>query len=367
MMRLNSAKALFLFFLTLVISSQAQELKLKKDFHKNWLIYQENGYKPFDENKEDNKTIYFWLEASKFSGDSLLIESTEPFALFVNTQLMYASETKIIVSIDSLQSLFSSPEMLIGIHQKKIVEGGLTTGILSQTKSSSSDLLPIAFSSFRDFAVTGMLILLVMLVVIIQLNPKLAKDYFSVTKIFSLREGDDKQVYSRITSSTSILFYCLCSLIIGYYLVIIFHFIPTQYSLAALFYSDSFLSALVQWLQLSLIVLGFFFLKMLIVFAATFLFGYSDLRGIHFFNWVRLLLVIFGTLTIILFTYFISHGHRAGFLASLFVFVAWILIGWIILIFLKLMTRNSRSMFHLFSYLCATELIPFLLTINLLY
>lgn len=367
MMRLNSAKALILFFLTLVVTSQAQELTWKKDFRKEWLIYEGDAYKPFDANKENNKTIYFWLEASKFPGDSLVIDSPEPFALFINGQLVKVSETKIIISIDSLQSLVSSSAMLMGIHQENISDSGLTTGIVSQVTTSSFDLLPIAFSSFRDFAITGMLVLLVMLIIIIQLNPKLAKDYFSVTKIFSLREGDDKQVYSRITSSTSILFYCLCSLIIGYYLVIIFHFIPNQYSLAALFYADTFLSALIQWLQLSLIVLGFFFFKMLIVFAATFLFGYSELRGIHFFNWVRLLLVIFGALTVILFTYFISHGHGISFLASLFVLVAWILASWIILIFLKLMTRNSRSMFHLFSYLCATELIPFLLTINLLY
>ncbi len=367
MMRLISAKALIFFLLSLVITSQAQELTLKKDFQKEWLVYENNGYKSFREKKEEARTIYFWLRASNFAGDSLLIDSTEPFALFINAQLIYSSRAKVILSIDSLKSSFNTPDLLIGIHQENSVEEGLTTGILSDTVVSSSDLLPISFSSFRDFVIAGMLILLMMLIVIIQLNPKLATDYFSVTKIFSLREGDDKQVYSRITSSTSILFYCFCSLIIGYYLIVIFHFIPNQYSLASSFYADTFSSALLQWLQLSLIILGFFFFKIIIVFVATFLFGYSDLMGIHFFNWVRLLLVIFGTLTVILFTYFIGHGQGKGFLASMFVFVAWILIGWMILIFLKLMTRNSRSMFHLFSYLCATELIPFLLTINLLY
>ncbi len=367
MTRLISAEAFLFFFLSLVITSQAQDFTLKKDFRKEWLIYENAAYKPFNEKEEEAQTIYFWLDVSKFSGDSLIIESTESFALFVNAQLIYPSETKIVVSIDSLQSLVNTPDVLIGVHQENSVEGGLSTGILSHKVISSSDFLPISFSSFRDFAIVGVLILLMMLIVIIQLNPKLATDYFSVTKIFSLREGDDKQVYSRITSSTSILFYCFCSLIIGYYLIIIFHFIPTQYSIATTFYADTFSSAMVQWLQLSLIILGFFFFKILIVLVATFLFGYSDLMGIHFFNWVRLLLVTFGTLTVILFTYFIGHGQGKGFLATLFVFVAWILVVWMVLIFLKLMTRNSRSMFHLFSYLCATELIPFLLTINLLY
>jgi hypothetical protein len=366
MTRPTPSKVFVLLFLILAITSKAQELTLKKDFRKEWLIFQDDVYKPFTA-EEDAKTIYFWLEASKFAGDTLLIESTEPFALFINAQLVYASEMKLVLSIDSLQSLRSTPNLLIGIHQKNNIGVGLTTGILSRSVISASDLLQISFSSFRDFGIAGMLILLVMLIVIIRLNPKLATDYFSVTKIFSLREGDDKQVYSRITSSTSILFYCFCSLIIGYYLTIIFHFIPNQYSLAAAFYADTFSSALISWFQLSLIILGFFFFKMAIVFLATFLFGYSDLMGIHFFNWVRLLLVVFGTLTVILFTYFIGRGHGKDFLASMFVFVAWILVAWMILILLKLMTRNSRSMFHLFSYLCATELIPFLLTINLLY
>ncbi len=367
MMRLITSKALVFIFLSLVTASQAQELKSKKDFRKEWLIYQDDIYKPYVENIDDLKTIYFWLEASRYSGDSLWIESTDPFALFVNAQLIYPTETKIVVSIDSLQSVFNTSKLLIGIHQSKIIQEGLTTGIQSRTKVTPSDLLPITFSSFRDFAISAILILLVMIIVIIQLNPKLAKDYFSVTKIFSLREGDDKQVYSRITSSTSILFYCFCSLLMGYYLIVIFHFIPSQYSIATNFYTDTFSSSFFQWIQLSLIILCLFFFKMLIVFVGSFLFGYIDLMGIHFFNWVRFLLVIFGILTLILFTYFIGHGQGKSFLASLFVFVGWILVGWMILIFLKLMTRNSQSMFHLFLYLCATELIPFLLTINLLY
>src|SRR6187551_1731587 len=136
MTRLNSAKALIFVFLFLVISSQAQELALKKDFRKDWLIYKNDSYSPFGENEKDTKTIYFRLEASKFSGDSLIIESPGLFALFVNAQLLYSSESKIILSVDSLQSLFSSPDLLIGIHQENIVEGGLTTGILSQAKVS---------------------------------------------------------------------------------------------------------------------------------------------------------------------------------------------------------------------------------------
>ena len=155
MMRLITTKSLSFIFLSLVIVivTQARELPLKKDFRKEWLIYQNNGYELYPENGVDIKTIYFWLQVTKFGGDSLWIESTEPFSLFVNAQLVYTGEIKIIISIDSLQSLFNEPNLLIGIHQDKIIKDRLNTGILSQTPIALSDTIPISFSSFRDFAI----------------------------------------------------------------------------------------------------------------------------------------------------------------------------------------------------------------------
>ena len=38
-----------------------------------------------------------------------------------------------------------------------------------------------------------------------------------------------------------------------------------------------------------------------------------------------------------------------------------------LVIFLKLMTAQGNTFLHLFSYLCATELIPFFLVINVLF
>jgi hypothetical protein len=94
------------------------------------------------------------------------------------------------------------------------------------------ELLPTRISSFRDFAIIGVLILMIVLIVITQLNPKLASDYFSVTKIFSVREGEETQTYSRITSSINILFYAYSSLMLAYYLMIIFHFLSPHYTIA---------------------------------------------------------------------------------------------------------------------------------------
>ncbi len=182
-----------------------------------------------------------------------------------------------------------------------------------------------------------------------------------------MREGEDSQIHSRITSSINILFYVYCSLMIGYYLMIIFRFIPSYYVVALAFQSDSFGNAMLLWIKLSAIVLMIIFLKVVLVYCLSIMFGLTEIAGIHIFNWIRLLLIVFGVLTLLLFLYFIWHGHNETFHIILLKIISWLLVGWMILIILKLSKRMSHSMFHLFSYICATELIPLLITIKVLY
>ncbi len=158
---------------------------------------------------------------------------------------------------------------------------------------------------FRDFTIIAALILFVLLIVIIRLNPKLASDYFSVGRIFSIYEGDDSQLYSRITSSTNILFYLFCSLMLGYYMMIVFQFVADRYPIAIQFQNESFWDATWNWIRFSMMLLLFFFIKIILVYGFSKLFGFQSIAGIHFFNWVRLIIVIFGLASIILSFYFI--------------------------------------------------------------
>jgi len=115
------------------------------------------------------------------------------------------------------------------------------------------------------------------------------------------------------------------------------------------------------------VVLGVCFIKIALVYGLSFVFGMPEIGGIHFFNWVRLLLGVFGILTVVLFLYFISHGQQQLFYIIILRMISWVLAGWMVLIIFKLYRQAGHSMFHLFSYICATELIPFLITIKVLY
>ena len=358
---------IFFFVLTAKLTV-AQNFFVVKDLRQEWQRYESERYVPFANAKGDISTIYFWLEPAKFGGHFLKVKGTEHFSLFLNGQLVVSKTQNLNLRLDSIRRVYPAPVLLVGVHQEKIRSKGLETQILSPAPPlKADDEMPLHFSSFRDFAIVGMLILISVLIVVAQLNPKLAWDYFSVFRIFFMREGEDSQIYSRITSSINILFYVYCSLMIGYYLMIIFRFIPSHYVVALAYQTDSFGTAMLLWTKLSGIILAIIFFKVLLVYCLSIMFGLTEIAGIHIFNWIRLLLVVFGTLTVLLFLYFVLHGQNENFHIVLLKIISWLLVGWMFLIILKLSRRMSHSMFHLFSYICATELIPLLITIKILY
>jgi hypothetical protein len=256
----------------------------------------------------------------------------------------------------------------LAIHQQHINTEGLFTAVVArQTNPSFGETLIPNRSAFRDFAIIGIMVLLVMIITIIKLNPKLASDYFSISKIFSMREAEDGPSKSRITNSINILFYAYSSLMLGYFLMIVYHFLPHEYPTALYFQPTTFGDAILEWGELSLIVLALFFAKIVMVYGLSYIFGMKEVGSVHFFNWVRLLVGVFGVLTVIVFFYFIMRGARAGFYDFLLHAIAWVFVGWMVLIILKLQRQLQHSMFHLFSYICATELIPFLITVKVLY
>ena len=361
--------ALLLFFaVPLHHSAKAQGNALVKDLHNDWLVFHDGQYQPYGTTQDRVTTVYFKLDAPAFSGMHLKVSSPSRYSVFINGQLTIQSKAPSVLSIDSLATHYKSTLLQLAVHQRQINRDGLFTAVISKQASPSfGETLNPNYSAFRDFAIIGIMVLLIMIITIIKLNPKLASDYFSISKIFSMREAEDGPSKSRITNSINILFYAYSSLMLGYFLMIVYHFLPHEYPTALYFQPTTFWDAILEWGELSLIVLALFFVKIVMVYGLSYIFGMKEVGSVHFFNWVRLLVGVFGVLTVIVFFYFIMRGAREGFYDFLLHAIAWVFVGWMVLIILKLQRQLPHSMFHLFSYICATELIPFLITVKVLY
>jgi hypothetical protein len=348
------------------VTSGAQSLQVVKDLKSEWLVSQDGQFIPFADRKNAVQAIYFPFESGNAA--YLSISSNQPVTLFVNNKLAGLGTT-FRLKRDSLERVYSARDIMIAIHAQKVRASEINTVLLGNAKTDpiTEGLVMREGSAFRDFAIVAMLTLMVLAIVVLRLNPKLSSDYFSIPGIFTTREIHESQVYTRIGSSTNILFYLYCSMLLAYYLMIVFHFTTAQFPIASSFYGTTFLASISEWLKLTGLLLLIFFVKIVIVFAVSYLFGIGEVAGIHFFNWVRLMLVVIGILTIVLFLYFIWHGQSTDVHAAMLKLLGWITAGWMILIFLKLAGNVNASMFHLFSYICATELIPFLFIVKVLY
>jgi hypothetical protein len=343
-----------------------ERFTVKKDLRGEWLCYKENGYKKVDENSGDVNAVHFTLNPAKYSADRVLIESSRPFYFLIDGKVVKKSKGRITLPLDSLGKIFGFQPLMFSIYQEPIKFDRLRTAVVA-SQAAPPSIVSKAPAFFRDFVVVAGLLLIIFFVVLIRLQPKLASEYFSIPRILTLREGDDTQGHARFALSSNVWYYVFCSTLLSLLLMVLFRFLPDNYQLTMTFQATSFGHALFKWINFSVLILSLLAFKVLLIFVLSNLFGMRGIAGIHFFNVVRLLLIAGGGLMLIGFVYFISRGQEPGVYATLLYIITFMLGAWILLVFLKLNNKTEHSMFHLFSYICATEVIPLLITVKVLF
>jgi hypothetical protein len=359
-------KAIFFMALTFLSNTVlSQQLVLTKDLQPDWQVIEGSTYKPYDE-AQVNQTIYFSIDENQGVGDYLKIQCKAPASIFLNQQFFHELKAgSILYSIDSLRQARRERVLQFAIHQKEISAQKVSTKLFRRSLTAGTDVLQLKpGTSFRDVVIVAALVLLALLIAIIRLNPKLASDYFSVIKIFSLRESEDSQVYTRITSSGNFLFYGFSSLTIGFLLLILFQYQPDNFISR---YDYTFSQLITQWVVLSGVVGAILMGKMVLIYVFATLFKLLDVTGFQFFNWVRLLFLLAGFIVSLLMAVTLLSPDATKLHQFFYGFCGWALIGWLILAFFKIAAKARIGLFHLFSYLCATEIIPSLILLKILY
>ncbi len=354
---------LVLLFTFRSLSLLAQHEVLSADLQPHWRVHTDSGYVAYD-GIEPVMAIHFLVHANTGHGDFLKIHAKEAVSVFLNQQLVIAEREALVLSIDSLRREFAQDDFMISIYGREMAKNTLQTTLvhyaLVEGKSIHEKRPPMYAI---DFVLIAAGIILTLLIVIIKLNPKLASDYFSVTKIFSLRESEDSIVYTRITSSSNFLFYGFSSLTIGFFLMILFINLPGKWLMRPATLSD----LMQDWLLLSTLVIVVFSIKMLIIYLFASLFQLRDVAGMQFFNWARLFFLFVGFSTALLSVSMLTRVMAEPWFNFFYVSSGVLLILWIVLAFFKIASKARLSLFHLFSYLCATEIIPSLIVLKILY
>ncbi len=342
-----------------------EKFTVVRDLSEDWTSFADGAYRKFEEGMR-TESVHFRLDRRECERCFLKLNSPRDLYFFINGKLLKRISGPAMISLDSLTRTAGSPGLTITIYQPALNTSRLET-LLMRPGSVETNLALKPSGHLRDFVSTAGLLLIAIYVAMITVNSKLAGDYFSLRRILSLREAEDNQSHSRFAISSNLWFYIFCSLLVALYLLLVFGHLPDDFAVARRLDDVTFGLMVWQWVKLA----GFIFLLLMMKIAAIYLlsnlFGMTGIAGVHFFNWIRFTLLVFSALLVLLFVYYISRGINPSVYITFQYILLTTLIGWIVILFLKLNNRAEHSMFHLFSYICATELIPLLITVKVLF
>jgi hypothetical protein len=370
-MRLSLLYFLFCLSVTHNVNGSGENTLIKeKDLKGEWKFFDGKKYSIVAIEDQHN-TIYLQIDPIATPKHYLIIQSEQFLDIFIEGQLIASQVVQQIISLDSLSKQFSGKPFQVAIHARELINlQKLETNLSVKGAQQNSNRSPDTSielrepGSFRDFVVLVLVILFVYWVISIRVSPRLFADYFSVTKLFFGRETEDYQ-YFRITSAT-ILFYGFSCLTLSLFFFITDHFydIPVIPGMNS---ANSFIYFIGQWLLLSLILFSALLVKIILLFMLANIFDIKEIAGFQFFNFMRLLLIILVLLTLSISSYYLLHGLEPTVYQVFYKILGWVMLFWIVMIFFKLVSRVPFSLIHLFLYICATEIIPFLVTVKILY
>lgn len=352
------------FFLLCVVWSVslfAQPFEVPAGTQPEWQVMEGDALIPYTGQRV--QAIHFLL-APTAKDKTLIIEDRPEFSVFINGVLAINNVSKVSWRVDSLWKIHHG-KVFVSVYEKQSVRS-LKTTLISVVQASDPGNPLRTGSYFSDFLVLAAILLFAFFVVLFRMNSRLAIDYVNVIKFFSIQERDEPTIASRIGSSVNLLFFALISFFYSYLLLIIFYFAADRLSLSTSFIFRSVPVAFLNWIVLSVIIFAVLLVKLAWIAGLSSLFVLRDTVRFQFFNFVRQLFISAVVIAILASVYFIFGVRSESSFYYLVVIGFGLLITGVIFLFLKLMARSAFPVFHLFSYLCASEIIPLMILVKVL-
>ena len=171
----------------------------------------------------------------------------------------------------------------------------------------------------------------------------------------------------RIMSSSSIVVYIFIGLWASYLLLIISQFAGTLWIVASDTTIHGLTDAFIKWGKITLVLFAAVFAKVLLVLLMSRIFNTKEGAATQLLNFFRLLAGLVMVLSVILVFYFIFGTVAQNYYLNLIALAIWIFGLWAVLIFVKLLNKSSFTLFHIISYLCASEFFPIIILFRVLF
>lgn len=358
MKRLRILFCLFFFWQGNTVA--AKEIQEIEDLRPQWKVFKDD--KLVSSEGERTKAIHLTLDLAGRAGRFLKLSSRKRLYVFINSALVKEVQQSCLLNADSLKRKYGN-SILLSVFQHEEINDLEVKWVLKGEPDELQNFRRPS-SAFSNFLLLATIVLMIFFTALFRTNPQLAIDYLNLGKLFYFKDRDDNQITLRIGSSVNLLFYLFCSLLASLAIYTAAQF--SKDGLSAIINPSVFSTGryITQWLVLAFVIAGLLMLKLGLSAMIGSLFGLKDVAGFQFFNFVRvtiLSLAIIAAITIFCFAFGIDVNYF-----SLVKITCVLLAFGVGLLYFKLLARNPLRSFHLFSYLCATEIFPLLIIIKIL-
>ncbi|SHM62025.1 protein of unknown function [Cyclobacterium lianum] len=316
-----------------------------------------------------NEEVSVWVNTRQFESADWRIRLPEGAALFMNEELWQVVEkdTVLFISNRDLESrLKESGKLKITAFKKGIAPEDLSVkkGFFGPEAERPAVLSEVSDNRrskdrFKDFFFTVVLVILFFLALFRILFPSIFGLFWNPLAIFSFEDLWESVSFSKVYSAELLFYLILINMgmalmgILGMYIFDVDFF---GFSL-----ESDFDVMIFAWLAFTLTLTLVTFLKFIWLGINTYIFELQKIALPHFFYLLKVsgfgLLVLIGT-TVIFYTNDLLYGGIS---------VWWLYKAFLVLYTLGIIglsiwlyKKNGFNNYHLFSYLCSSELIPFL-------
>jgi len=349
---------------------------LVDDLSNRWLYLEEetNTYRPITYQKlSDLNAISFSIAEYEFNGQQISLSTQVETSVFVNQQIFSKITDTIIWDLDSLKEALGSKSLFFTIYSSKPLEAPINTQVVAvnstiDLEKGLDEFLPIprkdAGQFIPFFIITGLLVL-VLISILRRVYSKYFVDFYGFEAFFRNRVREDAFMRNSLINPVSLTFYSVHSLLLGLLLLAFVQYYPDAPSSLTFLKSDRMEMLWLNWLLSSALIFVLILLKFMLVSYFGSLFAVRSAQTGHFSDYMQMSLIFF---LLVFFFVFVTFKWLTGSpIAVSVLLVATLIFSFfrVIVLFFKLMRQTNFRNLHLISYLCATELIPLLISIKL--
>jgi hypothetical protein len=293
--------------------------------------------------------------------------------LFVDGKLwdLVQNDTTFFISTDALKKEFGKDSLLVTVVSDNIRLGDFSLAITKVAKNEVEEKKASLGDQFftlekrqvvqplKDFIAISFLIILSLVAVYRRIYPDLLGVLLQPLSVIKAEDFSESGGLQKVFSFDILFFLFVVSMILAQSLVTgIVIFRPDWIEVWGGFSS---LSLLLFWGLASIFLLVLTFLKFSAIKLMAFLFDLGKSEFAHFFYLLRL--ITFGfTLVLIATTFFVINDFSSleTVFKNLMQAVFWVYLLGVFGLFLIMMNRLNFKKYHLFTYLCLAEIVPFL-------